>query len=75
MSIRLMKLLANPLSQQAGKWLVMWLDFLQNKTGRKAPRFVCNYPATYTENDEPQPQVVVAFGFLITNCEPSKPSV
>ena len=27
------------------------------------------------EKDEPQPQVVVAFGFLITNCEPSRPSV
>jgi len=26
------------------------------------------------ENDEPQPQVVVAFGFLITNCAPSSPS-
>jgi hypothetical protein len=28
----------------------------------------------YAENDEPQPQVVVAFGFLITNCAPSRPS-
>ena len=27
------------------------------------------------ENDEPQPQVDVAFGFLITNCAPSMPSV
>ncbi len=26
------------------------------------------------ENEEPQPQVVVAFGFLITNCAPSRPS-
>ena len=26
------------------------------------------------ENEEPQPQVVVAFGFLITNCAPSSPS-
>jgi hypothetical protein len=25
----------------------------------------------YAENDEPQPQVEVAFGFLITNCAPS----
>jgi hypothetical protein len=24
--VHLMKLLANPLSQQAGKWLVMWLN-------------------------------------------------
>jgi hypothetical protein len=30
---------------------------------------------TYTENDEPQPQVDDALGFLITNCEPSSPSV
>ena len=27
------------------------------------------------EKDEPQPQVNVAFGFRITNCEPSRPSV
>ena len=25
-------------------------------------------------NDDPQPQVLVAFGFLITNCAPSTPS-
>ena len=25
---------------------------------------------SYAENDEPHPQVVVAFGFLITNCDP-----
>ena len=30
---------------------------------------------TYAENDEPQPQVLVALGFLITNCAPSRPSV
>ena len=27
-----------------------------------------------TEKLEPHPQVVVAFGFLITNCAPSSPS-
>gem|GEM_PF-4349621 len=27
------------------------------------------------ENDDPQPQVLVAFGLRITNCEPSSPSV
>jgi hypothetical protein len=27
------------------------------------------------ENDDPQPQVLVAFGFLITNCAPSTPSL
>lgn len=26
----------------------------------------------YTENDEPQPQVELAFGFLMTNCEPCR---
>jgi hypothetical protein len=31
--------------------------------------------AIQTEKDEPQPQVVEAFGFRITNCEPSRPSV
>ncbi len=29
----------------------------------------------HTENDDPQPQVEDAFGFLITNCAPSNPSV
>ena len=29
----------------------------------------------HTENDEPQPQVVEAFGLRITNCAPSKPSL
>ena len=29
----------------------------------------------HTENDEPQPQVVVALGLRITNCEPYKLSV
>lgn len=27
------------------------------------------------EKEEPQPQVDVAFGLRITNCEPSRPSV
>jgi len=31
--------------------------------------------AVQAENDEPQPQVVVAFGFLITNCAPSRSSL
>jgi len=30
---------------------------------------------TQTENDDPQPQVVLALGFLITNCAPSRPSL
>lgn len=29
----------------------------------------------HQEKDEPQPQVVVAFGFLMTNCAPSKSSL
>ena len=28
-----------------------------------------------TEKDEPQPQVVDAFGFLMTNCAPSRSSL
>ncbi len=28
----------------------------------------------YAENDDPHPQVLVAFGFLMTNCAPSRPS-
>lgn len=30
---------------------------------------------SYGLKDDPQPQVVVAFGLRITNCAPSKPSV
>ena len=29
----------------------------------------------YAENDEPQPQVLVAFGFLMTNWAPSRSSL
>ena len=29
-------------------------------------------PLTQVENDEPQPQVVLAFGLRITNCEPTE---
>ncbi|MGF6442274.1 hypothetical protein QF002_003085 [Paraburkholderia youngii] len=41
------------------------------KTGPR-PRFPCGLISltAQTENDEPQPQVVVAFGFLMTNCAP-----
>ena len=31
--------------------------------------------ATQTEKDDPQPQVVSAFGLRITNCDPCKLSV
>ena len=31
-------------------------------------------PLDQTEKLDPHPQVVVAFGFLITNCAPSRPS-
>jgi hypothetical protein len=33
-----------------------------------------NSVRTQTEKLDPQPQVVVAFGFLITNCEPCRSS-
>ena len=45
----------------------------RNKKGRPRRPFLCTDPQT--ENDEPQPQVVVAFGFLITNCAPSRSSL
>ena len=32
------------------------------------------FARTYTEKLDPHPQVVCAFGFLITNCAPSRPS-
>jgi hypothetical protein len=31
--------------------------------------------ALQAEKEDPQPQVLVAFGFLMTNCAPSRPSV
>jgi hypothetical protein len=51
-------------------------------TGARGPRVLgAVYAATrrlgsdQAENDEPQPQVVVAFGFLITNCAPCRSSL
>jgi len=35
--------------------------------------FPSNRAPGYAENDDPQPQVEVAFGFLITNCSPCMP--
>ena len=42
------------------------------KNGAKAPFHVLRILSSvdHTENDEPQPQVVEAFGFLITNWAP-----
>jgi hypothetical protein len=37
----------------------------EEKTGAAAP--VLEYLVPQAENDDPQPQVLVAFGFLITN--------
>lgn len=39
------------------------------KRGPKAPFFKLEASAQ-TENDDPQPQVVLACGFLMTNCAP-----
>lgn len=44
------------------------------KTGHLAPFFFAS-ACVQTENDEPQPQVVVAFGFLMTNCAPFRSSL
>lgn len=46
-----------------------------NKKARTKPRFFNVRVTDQAENDEPQPQVVVAFGFLITNCAPSRSSL
>ncbi len=49
------------------------------KTGHEAPflyqRTGADLPDAQTENDEPHPQVVVAFGFLITNWAPLRSSL
>ncbi|AJY65977.1 hypothetical protein B7760_00064 [Burkholderia glumae] len=42
--------------------------------GDAGPR-AASVAAGQTENDEPQPQVVVAFGFLITNWAPFRSSL
>ena len=49
----------------------------ETKNGAAEPRFYCLAASDgdQTENDEPQPQVVVAFGFLITNCAPFRSSL
>ena len=41
-----------------------------NKKGGRG-RLLFEQDDSYAENEEPQPQVEVAFGFLITNCSPS----
>lgn len=41
----------------------------ENKTGPEGPVFQLEASAQ-TENDDPQPQVVLACGFLMTNCAP-----
>jgi len=50
----------------------LWLSE-GKKTGPAGPVFYYSLYA-YAEKDDPQPQVLVAFGFLITNCAPSSPS-
>ncbi|KOS92330.1 hypothetical protein DM47_2042 [Burkholderia mallei] len=44
------------------------------KNGAPSPVFI-GRTSVQTENDEPQPQVVVAFGFLMTNCAPFRSSL
>jgi hypothetical protein len=45
------------------------------KRGREAPFDGTARAARYAEKLDPQPQVLVALGFLMTNCAPSRPSV
>ncbi len=49
-------------------------DRSANENGGRSPR-PQETVAVQVENDDPHPQVLVAFGFLITNCAPSTPSV
>ena len=49
------------------------LGLVKNGAAQAPSKIECR--TRQAENDEPQPQVVVAFGFLITNCAPSRPSV
>ncbi len=42
--------------------------------GQDIGNLACATLRGQTENDEPQPQVVVAFGLRITNCAPSRSS-
>ena len=52
-------------------------ELAQNENGAARAPFVIRSvesSADQAEKDEPQPQVVVAFGFLMTNCAPSRPS-
>ena len=44
-----------------------------NKKDGQAVFFI-DYLPVQAEKEEPHPQVDVAFGFLITNCAPSRPS-
>ncbi len=48
---------------------------IEMENGARGPRLRLPGFGDQAENDEPQPQVVVAFGFLMTNCAPSSPSV
>lgn len=45
------------------------------KKAQTALRFFDEKKKLQTENDEPQPQVLVAPGFLMTNCAPSRSSL
>lgn len=52
-----------------------WEIILPTKKDAVASFFVGKLKRTYAENEDPQPQVDCAFGFLITNCAPSKSSL
>lgn len=45
------------------------------RSGKPARASRADNPGVQAEKEEPQPQVEVAFGLRMTNCEPSKPSV
>ncbi len=74
-------ILATARANMAAPWIqdaelsgIQGVRYFPKITGRKAPRNFPAYLTNQTEKEDPQPQVVVAFGFLMTNCEPSSPS-
>ena len=57
-------------------WMTRRRRVRPKRTGPHGPRFRASTETTgQAEKLDPQPQVVVAFGFLMTNCAPSRPSL
>jgi hypothetical protein len=48
-----------------------WSLETRKEKRRPTPPFLSNGTFVYAEKEDPQPQVDLALGFLITNCSPS----